>query len=137
MAIEAHTDRNKDFTHFVALGQVTFPELRAIIQDFYENGPTAKVLFDFTRSNFEGLSAETVNRLAILRERMGGRRVDGKTALVASRNATYGLLRMFGTMSESDEYPYEVRVFREIGAAREWLRIGESCEPGERAGTGG
>ena len=121
MAIAISIDRKGDSTVFNASGEVSFDEVKATIEKFYEEGPTAKVLFDFNPASFEGFSADGVAKLALSRERFRTQRIDGKTALVASRDAAYGMLRMFEALNDSIDLPFEVRVFRELDEARKWL----------------
>jgi hypothetical protein len=51
--------------------------------------------------------------------------VPGRSAVLASSNIVYGLLRMYEVFNEGN--PSEIRVFREPGPAMKWLR-GEDDE---------
>ncbi len=123
MAIEFRIDRDSDSSFFTSSGRISFTEALEVIKRFYADNPTANVLWDFDQSSFEDISAESITELALFRERFRGQRTDGKTALVASRDVQYGLLRIFKSLSDSSDLPFEVRVFREMDKAREWLGI--------------
>ena len=48
-------------------------------------------------------------------------REGGKTAIVSPRDLEFGIGRMFDTFGEIKNVKFEIRVFRNLPAAREWL----------------
>jgi hypothetical protein len=50
-------------------------------------------------------------------------RKGGRSALVLSKDVGYGIGRMYGALSEIENIPYEIRSFRDIKDAREWLGV--------------
>ena len=45
----------------------------------------------------------------------------GKTAIVASKDFSFGMMRMVETFSELESYPIQLQVFRTINEAKQWL----------------
>jgi len=54
-------------------------------------------------------------------QKLGFSRQGGKTAVVAPKDLVYGLARMFQIMSDTDDFPFETRVFRSYEEAEQWL----------------
>ena len=48
-------------------------------------------------------------------------REDGKTAIVAPDDVTFGLSRMYGILTEGQGPPFETRSFRSVEEAYQWL----------------
>jgi hypothetical protein len=52
-----------------------------------------------------------------------------RTAIVATRDAHYGLAKMYSHLMAAMEAPTRVRVFRTIEEAREWLSLSTAAPP--------
>jgi hypothetical protein len=101
-------------------GAVTDKALLDAVQKLYSHPkycPEYARLVDATRANLASVTGEALRLIAA---RTSGGRV-GRTALVADKDAVYGVLRMFQAYSER----VECRVFRQRSEALAWLAEGE------------
>jgi hypothetical protein len=124
MPIQVHVDEARGLLEIVVAGELTDSE-------FVETGkryllePFASLplgLFDL--SDVTGISVaaesvrEIVRRVAL---HVDSRLVEGKLAIVASTDLSFGMARMYGMLR--DDSPVEVRVFRKRDEAESWLGL--------------
>jgi hypothetical protein len=121
MPITVQTDESKDLTTFQATGVLTLEEQLAALRPFYEGNPTKNVLFDLRAITGNRVSSSELEQIADLMARYKDKRPQGKTALLVSGKADYGLGRMVSIMAETKEVPVQVQVFYSIDEAMEWL----------------
>ena len=121
MPINSHIDENKKLTVFKATGVLRYDEIISIVKSFYEGQPTENVLWDLAEITETQLTSEQVEIIAGFDLRYEGTRSKGKTALVAPKDEVFGLSRMFGTLSEVQDIPFHLNIFREIEQAYQWL----------------
>jgi hypothetical protein len=82
---------------------------------------SAAFLLDVTRS--ESLSTRPTDDLRSITEFMGRRagKIGKRCAILATTDLHYGLMRMAGVFAE--EYGVEVKVFRRLEEALDWLGV--------------
>jgi len=80
------------------------------------------VLWDLRRADLQRLAAQDVRKLIRFMEKNNFIRAGGLTALVAPRDADYGLARMGEVLAEC--LPTRFGVFRSLKEALEWLARG-------------
>lgn len=121
MPINSHIDETKKLTVFKATGVLRYDEIISTVKSFYESKPTENVLWDLSEITETQLTSEQVETIAGFDLRYEGTRPKGKTALVAPKDEVFGLSRMFGTLSEVQDIPFHLNIFREIEQAYQWL----------------
>ena len=119
MAIATTIDLENQLTTFKAEGDLFLDEIREAITAYYQGSVTRLVLWDLREASLQNLSSQDVQSLAKFLEKHGAIRQGGLTALVASEDAEFGMLRMGGAYA--DKAPFSVGVFRSLDKAREWL----------------
>jgi len=91
------------------------------ILSFLKETPTHYELWDFTSASYPNISIEDLREFSFIARKYGSSKQGGKTAIVAPKDLEYGLSRMFKTMTEIVEVPFEVHVFRSLDEAMLWL----------------
>ena len=119
--IEKIHDPERQLTVFNCSGELSRTELSNAIVSFITEAPTQNELWDFTNARFPTVSKEDLRASAFLGRKYGFKKRGGKNAIVAPENLEYGLSRMFKMMAEIVEVPFEVRVFRSLDEAMQWL----------------
>jgi hypothetical protein len=127
MSVESGTDESKRLTVFTGKGEVTYEEVKAAIEHFYEGNPTEKVLWDLRNASVDGISPMHVEQLATLLKHHIGAEKGVKTAIVSPLDMAFGLARMLVSMLEVKKRDGSVymNVFRTIDEAYDWLLDGE------------
>ena len=121
VTVKTTVDESKRLTTHAATGELTFPEILETVQAFYENQPTENQLWDLRNASTAGITAEQIQDLADIGKRHGELRTGGKTAIVVSTDADFGLSRVLEAFIEIQEVPFSVMGFRSIDKALEWL----------------
>ncbi len=121
MPINSHIDAIKKLTVFKVTGVLLYDKAISAVKSFYEGQPTENVLWDLTDITGAQLTSEQVEKIANLNLRSESVRSKGKTALVAPKDEVFGLSRMFGTLSEISEAPFQRWAFRSMEEAYQWL----------------
>jgi len=119
--IETTVDKSQNLTIHKCSGSLTEQELVDTIESFYGGNPTLYTLWDFSNSSFDKISNEFLRQMFSIVQRGGSSRKGGKTAVIAPSDLEYGMARMFQIMSDTNGFPFEVKVFRYYGEASQWL----------------
>jgi hypothetical protein len=119
--ITRRIDADPTLIYTILSGRVTDTELlsyyeRAIAQKAHDPW---RELVDGTQVTEMVLTQEGLTRLAGIVEANLEKIRDGRVAMVATSNITYGVFRMWELQREG--LNYEVRVFRELDLALAWL----------------
>jgi hypothetical protein len=118
MAISFHIDTVNKRIYSKAEGLITFEDLFNHIGA--EVGPEVarySEIFDCSGAT-TNLTVEHVRRLAEERRKIGESQPGGPTAVVATNDLFFGMLRMFDMLTETVR---PLRVFRDMKAAEAWL----------------
>ncbi len=109
-------------------GSVDFSEIRSVFDAaVHLNGfkPGLSLVVDF-RDNSEPLTGAEVIALADYARRTDANWGVTKWLLIAEKDVTFGLARMFSSLTSGLDV--ETKVFRSAAAADDWLGIGTSVE---------
>lgn len=93
-----------------------------VLESFYKN-PTKNILLDFSHREEASLIltsedlAKLFNRLTTKK----GNRPAGKTAIVAPDDLRFGMSRMAEAFAEIEKLPWEMKAFRSMDEAINWL----------------
>ena len=93
---------------------------------------SANVLVDLSDVERLDVSPQALGELVATLRPMERNLAGRRRAIVAASDAVYGMARMYEIM-RSDS-PEDIRVFRDLMAAREWLATGESARTRTKAG---
>ncbi len=123
MTVTLRIIEDQDLTVFVVVGELKHAEQMEAIKSFYEGEPTSKTLWDFSACEGSRSGQKEIQKILSYAIGMRDRRLPGKTAILAPADVDFGLARMTGAFSEIAESPWEVRAFRTLEEAAEWLEI--------------
>jgi hypothetical protein len=129
--IESKTDKSKDMVTVTASGKIATIDLARWINAFYQlgEGKTTHIaeflLFDLREADLADITAGDIRVLAqkIGSVRRSINRKTGKTAFVTAEELTYDLGKMFEAYIGSIDDSLEIRIFRDIDEAKEWLGV--------------
>ena len=121
MPIKMESDHKRNLTTFSASGELTYAEQIAALQEFYGTKPTVNVLWDFRAITGNRISSRELGHIIAFVKENEKKRPAGKTALVASTDAHFGLARMSEIMAEGEGLPWAMRAFRSIERAFDWI----------------
>ena len=125
MPIQRHTDQDSRLTTLTASGELIPEEFMEVIGAFKDDPPAKNILWDFREASPTGsFDAEDMQQFGEMVMSTIGSRSDGKTALVANSDLTYGIARMYTTHLEFQRPAHQTKVFRSINDALEWLEEG-------------
>jgi hypothetical protein len=119
--IETTVDINHNLTIQKCSGNLTTKEVIDVVNSFYDGSPTRHALWDFSNASMNNIPAENIRRIFTLIKDLGFARQGGKTAVVVPTDLGFGLARMFQIMSDTEDFPFKIKVFRYYGEARQWL----------------
>ncbi len=123
MPITPKIDLSKQFSTFIATGEIYSNEIVELIESYYKKQSRNNVLWDFRYANPEALlfPDELENIIANFIKQhwklQGGR----KTAIVASTDLWFRLARMYLTFAEIENISHVIRVFRFMDEAIKWF----------------
>ena len=123
--IEYYLDEANNLTSFIVEGRVEANQIIAAIKAFYQGTPTEYVLWNSSQAQLSHLSVNDVERLADTVNRYNNRTFVRKTALVFSQDVSFGLGRMFESLSEMNGTPPRFMCFKKLDEAKSWLGIGD------------
>jgi hypothetical protein len=88
--------------------------------------PGMRELMDLREVERAEVSRDMLQSIAALDRAHTAKFLGNRTAIVAIRDAHYGLARMYANMMEATSAPTTVRVFRDPDEARTWLQASDS-----------
>jgi hypothetical protein len=115
------TDAEHDLTVFTVVGAVDAAAVSGHIMAFLPVDPTPLVLWDIRAGTVTGLSIVDVIWIIKRAEPFADRRRGGRTAIVCAQTLDYAVSRMFQSVAEARQIPFEIAVFRDHEEAKEWL----------------
>ena len=122
-SIESLHDREKSLTFHKVKGLLSAGEFISTSKAFYAENITLNILWDFTEVDLSKISTDELRQIVREIRIYADARKGGKTALVFSSDLGYGLGRMVETFSEIENMPFELRSFRSLEKAEEWLGV--------------
>jgi len=127
---DRRTDKAQDLTVITVTGAVSSESIIAALDDFYESGATSRLLWDFSAVHGGGITEGGLHRIIESARRQAHRRTGGKTAIVASSDAQFGVGRMYEILSELAGHPIAHAVFRSTAEAVAWLNAADEGASG-------
>ena len=123
MPLTKQIEQPQQLTIITGTGELSYDEVLNTIRSFYAESPTLNVLCDLRQASAERISSSQVNQIAELIQKLKRVRKGGRTAIVSSRDVTFGVARMLEALINipNDDFAYELRVFRKIKDANRWL----------------
>jgi hypothetical protein len=118
---EIVVDKQNDLTIHKCSGSLAEQKIIDTIESFYDGNPTLNALWDFSHASMNSISSDAVRTMFALVQRLGSRRQGGKTAVVVPEDLGFGMARMFQIMSDTDDFPFKINVFRTYDEAKQWL----------------
>ena len=119
--IETTVETKRDLTILKCSGDLKEKELLDNLESLYGGSPTLYTLWDLSNSSMINISQVFVKKLFDFVKKKGSIRQSGKTAVVAPTDLEFGMARMFQIMSDTDIFPFEIKVFRHYEEATQWL----------------
>jgi hypothetical protein len=119
--IETTVDKQYNLAIHKCLNEITGRDILETMQKFYNGSPTVNILWDLSSASMKEVSKETVRAALNIIQINKSNRQPGKTAIVTPSDLEYGMARMFQIMSNADDLPFNVGVFRTLEEARQWM----------------
>lgn len=121
MPVTSSRIESKDLTLFTVTGALGFHESITAIRVFYSGTPTANVLLDLRLIEGKRMTTRELTEVIAFIPQYTKRRPGGKTAFVAISDLDFGLSRMLALYAQCYNLPWEVRAFRSMGEATDWM----------------
>jgi hypothetical protein len=119
--INAIVNKNRNLTTFVCTGAITSDDILDAVTAFYGGNPTLHIIWDFTAVDLSKLTGDEIRAIAKKAKGLDHSRDGGRTALVASEDAAFGLGRMYEIFAEITELTAAIRVVRTMEDANQWI----------------
>ena len=119
--IQKQIDTQKDLIVYTVYGKVTAKQVISEIDKFYQADITGKVLWDLSESDVGSLTDTEIESVALTPRKSVDMRSGGKTAIVAPKELTFGLARMYELQINTLALPFETRTFHSTEDAFQWL----------------
>jgi len=130
LPISFEVDRERRRIRTTAEGAVTVADVAAHLENLVERGIEAySELIDATQASRPGWYSADVRRAADLISTLGGSPRLGSRAVVVTRAAAFGMVRMLSVLIGSR---LRLEVFRDVASAEKWLD-GAAGPPGPDA----
>jgi hypothetical protein len=104
-------------------GNLTATDVIAVLEEYYAGTPTLHTIWDITQATVLDITPDDLRRIAAVALKHADARKGGKSAVVLPTDAAYGMGRILDALMELQDSPFEVRTFRRMEDAAEWLGI--------------
>jgi hypothetical protein len=125
MPITSKVEKTKNLTIYTLTGELTLDEILGALKSFLEaHTLTLNLLWDARSAKLSQIKSSELIDITGLAGQYKHRyeeRKGGKSAIVASSNLQYGLSRILGTFYEMEGFPTQLKIFRIMDEALEWL----------------
>jgi hypothetical protein len=132
MPITCKIEQEAGVVFFAHVGAVSDDEFLSSYRAFYEDARSDKsmnLLVDLRRTESSARGTAALQEMAdLIQRQLAGIDVRPKIAVIAPKNLSFGLARMFEAFS--DTAPFDFGVFRELDAALAWLGAPEDLLEG-------
>ena len=122
MTIDVSTDKKADLTIFTFKGNAGFEDFMSEIKRFYDNVPTANVIWNLEQAFVWDLTVSQIEKLANYTPRLKKSRAGDKTAFVASDDITITLSNLFIQHGLAKNIKRTVRIFNSRDNALAWIK---------------
>jgi len=119
--IETTIDRDANLTVRTVTGEVTAQEIVDALAAYLAGEVTRYILWDCREALWDRLTGSDVRNIAQATLKHSGRRPGGRTALLVSSAAAFGMARMIDQSLSASDSPVEFQTFYDRAAALAWL----------------
>jgi hypothetical protein len=116
-------DSGRDLVIFEVAGQIDLPVLMKAADDHYSSYKTYRTIWDLREADGSNLS---FNEMRTVYSEQKSRNIpeDGpQSALIVNNEASLGLARLYGVMTETEETAMRYEAFLEMEDAMAWLGL--------------
>jgi hypothetical protein len=110
-------------TVYTTTGPMTVDDVSNTVIACLTDNPTLLAIWDIREASFSGVTGDDLRKVVIHARPLAESRAGGKTAIICSRGADYGLARLFQTYVELYEAPIDIKVFNSMDEAIAWLGV--------------
>ena len=121
--IETIVDSQNDLSVFTVNGELNADEIIERVEEYYNKHPTKLVLWIMGDVDLSAITGTGIERIIQIAKKNTGKRQEGKTAIVGSKDIDFGLARMYEAYTGLENLPYEYKIFKNVGEAKEWLGV--------------
>ena len=121
--IETIIDSQNDLSVFTVNGALIADEIIERVEEYYTRHPTKLVLWIMGEVDLTAITSAGIERIIQIAKKHTGKRQEGKTAIVGSKDIDYGLARMYEAYTGLENLPYEYKIFKDVDEAKEWLGV--------------
>jgi hypothetical protein len=122
-SIESLHDREKSLTVHKVKGLLSVEDFISASKICYTENITFNVLWDLTEVDLSKISTDEIMQIVREIRIYAEARAGGRTALVFYTGLGFGFGRMVEAFSEIENIPIDIRSFRSLEKAEEWLGI--------------
>jgi hypothetical protein len=119
--IKLSIDLARDLTTVTIVGALRSGELGAVLADYYKQSPTRLIMMDSREGSWSSIATidykRSIHNWIMQRKSREG----GKTAIIFSDPADYGMGRYLESHLSMAGIPTELECFRDIEKAERWL----------------
>ena len=122
MPIRSHYNVDKEILMIILEGKIELPELDDLYQNIVsseEHPPDARSIWDFSKADFSVINRSFMEGVFNIRKKYP-ERGSAKAAFIATDDFSYGMSRMYETLS-SFVLPQYIQIFRDNSEAEEWI----------------
>ena len=102
-------------------GKITIGDIFEHIEKNIEAWVGFPELWDFNEADLSEVVIDKWQQMSLKLHPLAEKKHGEKSALVSSSDLTFGMLRMFQSVSEGYKFPIKLESFRQIDDAKEWL----------------
>ena len=114
----------KNLTIHEIIGKLSPGDIIDKLKDYYTGDKiTPFVIWIFLEAEVSAITSGDLRKILYYTKEYAHSRKGGKSALVVSMDLGYGLARIFEAFVEIEKFPFELRSFRTLGDAKQWLEI--------------
>lgn len=131
MSVEYKYDEEKKFLYSRFYGVLTDEDLRSQAQAVADDPriqPGVREIVDLRGVDSVEASNDSIGVIINIDMEHSEKLAGQKTAIVAPRELLYGLSKIYEVLYELSQAPADIKVFRDISAARKWLELKPEVE---------
>jgi hypothetical protein len=103
------------------IDEITVDGVMHYVQENIEDWTGKPVLWEVSKASFGNISTKEWKKIPRNLGPLSEKRKGDKTALVASEDFPFGMLRMFEILAENEKLAIQFKTFRDINKAKAWL----------------
>jgi hypothetical protein len=104
-----------------ALTRDDFSQAMDEITSSEKYSPEVNTIWDLRKLYFGHMDEDFERSIIAIRYKTDKKRANAKLALVVADDLSFGMARMYQTLSEMNELSQEIKIFRKAGDARDWV----------------